>query len=191
MGYAFACLLVVMLVAGVVWWRRCCDVELRALQARCFAHPANAKSLAGLHLLLAEWKLDSAPSFEAFTAGDVRRMKRTIGQLYAPTDELFPLLRTPLPGRCLWKIDGCPVLVHPATGVIFGLRVGTYLCLLRLPEHEQALAEGAVWPRPPLPPLKDCDIAARFGTEWVVPNEASPAMRACCLAACEAAGRKA
>ncbi len=106
-----------------------------------------------------------------------------------PTDELFSL--QPLPARCLRKVHSCPALVHPETGVIFGLRVGTYLCLLRLPERDRgkALAEAAAWPRSPLASLRDCDVAARFGDDWVVPNEASPAIGKYYLAACGAAAR--
>ena len=48
MAHAFAISFAAVLAAGVVWWRLRPAKERRALQARCFAHPANAKVLAGL-----------------------------------------------------------------------------------------------------------------------------------------------
>ena len=74
--------------------------------------------------------------------------------------------------------------------MLFGLRIGTYLCLLRLPEDVRtgAQAENAVWPRSPLPAMKALDIAARFGIDWVIPNSASPNIGRCYLAAFNCAG---
>ena len=58
---------------------------------------------------------------------------------------LWSELAGSLPERCQWLVYGTPVLVHPASGVVFGLASGTSTYALRLPPEEraQALRAGA------------------------------------------------
>lgn len=163
-------------IIGWLWlaWRtRSARAEFLAqLHDRLKQIPANQKALAGLGELEQTWKLESADALRDFTASDLRKFRDTIGQLYAPKDELFPILTKPLPLPCLFWLSACPALIHPKSGVIFGFRIGTYLCVLRLPSpiREQALANNAAWLS--LPTSKDLDIAKLFGPDWVVPNNA-------------------
>ena len=78
-----------------------------------------------------------------------------------------------LPKSCQWVVFGTPVLVHPASGIIFGFAGGTYTYALRLPasERETALRAGAkrLWSYPAYPGL---DMKAStlnlddIGEEW-------------------------
>jgi hypothetical protein len=79
-----------------------------------------------------------------------------------------------LPEKCQWVVYGAPVLVHPASGVIFGFAGGTHTYALRLPPAERGLALQSgckrVWNYPAYPELKisasilDLD---EIGAEWV------------------------
>ncbi len=86
------------------------------------------------------------------------------------------MLKQPLPADCLYQVETCPTLVHPTTGVVFGMRIGTYLCLLRLSDEarERALADGAVWIKHPLLDKLKVDLASLLGPEWTMPNSAHP-----------------
>jgi len=46
-----------------------------------------------------------------------------------------------LPQRCRWVFWGGPSLVHPETGVVFGIGVGTIGIVFRLPPHVIASAD--------------------------------------------------
>jgi hypothetical protein len=52
-----------------------------------------------------------------------------------------------LPENCQWLVYGRPALVHPHSGVIFGIATGTSVLALRLPEskrHEVSVVESQV-----------------------------------------------
>lgn len=82
-------------------------------------------------------------------------------------DRLWREVPRSLPVDCRRVFLGCPVLVHPETGVVFGLAEGTHAYALRLPaaEHAEAIAGGAkhvhAYPQGPA-----FDLAA-LGPEWV------------------------
>jgi hypothetical protein len=42
-----------------------------------------------------------------------------------------------LPKSSKWVVYGCPVLIHPDSGVIFGFASGTHTLALRLPANER------------------------------------------------------
>jgi hypothetical protein len=137
----------------------------------CRNHPANARVLTAIQAFNEEHSIEATALLSALTRADVRHIESTIGQLEAPGTVLFPLLGDKLPEGCGCKVLSWPALVHPRTGVLFGIRLGTYLCLLRLaePARQEALAAGAVWLRNPVPALAHFD-PAQLGEGWVVPN---------------------
>ncbi len=163
-----------------------------------FEYSTNQAFLAGMRALQDEWKLVATDSLTKMTERDIRKLKQTLGQLHGPQEEIFPLFRwlgerlaEPLPLACLYKLRDCPVLIHPLTWTVFAIRIGTYLCLLRLPDavRSKAIAEGAVWTRFPTAPLKEIDLADRFGEEWVVPNTLHPGIKAFYVQAMQHAGQ--
>jgi hypothetical protein len=46
-----------------------------------------------------------------------------------------------MPQRCRWVFWGGPALVHPETGVVFAIGMGTIGIVLRLPPHVIASAD--------------------------------------------------
>jgi hypothetical protein len=161
------------------------------LAERFRTHPANEKVLAGIRTLLKEWKMPVGADLAALMPSDVAQLGKTIGQLDAPGGELFPLLKKPLPVACQYKVYSAPALVHPETAVLFGIRLGAYFPLLRLPEsaRKEALADGAVWAVNPLPAMKKYDLAELFGAEWVIPNVLHKAIEQYYQASFESAAR--
>lgn len=149
--------------------------------------PANESLLRGMAEYL-KWA-DEQPTIKPLSAATRRHFQQSIRQLYSPDDELFPLLKQPLAGASEYEIGSHAALVHQVTGVVFAIRVGSYLCLLRLPAEARAdaLRSGVAWAQSPLPTMK-VDIAATFGDEWVIPNPMSPQITAFYRAAWEAAG---
>ena len=149
--------------------------------------PSNEPLLRGMAEYL-KWA-DELPSIKPLSTATRRHFNQSIRQLYSPDDELFPLLRQPLAGASEYEIGSHAALVHQVTGVVFAIRVGTYLCMLRLPAEArtEALRAGAAWAQSPLPTMK-VDIAGTFGDEWVIPNQLSPRIGEFYSAACEAAG---
>ncbi len=102
---------------------------------------------------------------------------------------LWEELQAGLPEDCRAVFLGVPVLMHPRTGVVFGLAAGTHTYALRLPprEYAAALQAGAVrirhYPvRQPSFDLEDIGSGWLF-CEWYE-DEA-----AWCLGAYEYAGR--
>lgn len=180
--------LVLLLVVGWLFRRRK-GVSPVSFE-RVSRHPKNVRPLQGLQQLESLWQLSSRDAVRAVTAADERRLRKTVGQLSAPTDPLFPLTADPLLRPCLGWVSSSLAWVHPDTGIVFGLRIGTYLCLLRLPGpiRQQALAGSDAWERNPLPNLRGLDFAALFGPEWVVPNPLSARFAELCRAAHDAAG---
>jgi hypothetical protein len=49
--------------------------------------------------------------------------------------EIMWKLDDELPRRCRWVFWGCPALVHPDTGVVFAVGMGTIGHVIRLPPH--------------------------------------------------------
>lgn len=157
------------------------------LRRRFEAHVSNSDMLRGVRAFLKLPADTTACRLERWTRSDAKQERKTVAPLYAPADERFPILRASLPLRCLCRVGSCPALVHPRTGVLFGIRITPYLCLLRLPDaaRNEALHCGAAWSRNPLPALRDIDLAATFGPDWVVPNTLHSSFRCFYLAAFE------
>lgn len=82
-------------------------------------------------------------------------------------DRLWKEITRALPADCRAVFLGVPVLIHPETGVVFGLAEGTHAYALRLPprEHAEALAAGA--PRVHAYPSGPAFDLAELGPEWV------------------------
>src|SRR5262249_51654859 len=151
-------------------------------------NPANERALRGIRTLSRKWglgkytaetmKIEAPAGVTRLSPKDRQRMTDLLAGLHSPKDDIFPLrFARPSPVECAWLIDHCPAVVHPETGVIFGVRVGTYLSLLRLSGKARAaaLAAGAAWTKFPIPgPVGDVDLTALFGEEWVIPNLAHP-----------------
>jgi len=146
------------------------------LGRRFAAHPANAAVLAGLPAFV-DLAGDASIRPRPMTAADRRRLQATLGQLEV-SGPIYPLLPQAELAACVCLVGPSPALVHPGTGVLFGLRLGAYLPLLRLPDgvREEALRENAAWERCPLPALRDRDLSGSLGPEWVVPNVLHPAI---------------
>ncbi len=79
---------------------------------------------------------------------------------------LWDELTSELPEPCQWIIHSRPVLVHPASGIIFGYAEGTHAYALRVPPgvHQAALQGGASTIHAYPDSLLDL---ASFGPEWV------------------------
>lgn len=79
-----------------------------------------------------------------------------------------------LPTQCRWLLWGRPALVHPSTGVVFAVGVGSIGWAARLPEAILASATpeeaSAIIERPPAEPY---DIRAA-GPEWRFLLQAAP-----------------
>jgi hypothetical protein len=81
------------------WMRRVSWVP-DVMENRFVNHPANDKVLRGIRSLLREGQIDPLTPLSELTPIDRRNMKNTIGQLYAPPEEFYPLLKKPLPLPC-------------------------------------------------------------------------------------------
>jgi hypothetical protein len=98
-------------------------------------------------------------------------------------------LAASLPVDCRWIVHGVPALVHPRTGVLFGLAIGNRYCLrLTDADMECALQAGAStevgWSDG-----STLDLASQFGAGWVFGDWRQPAELKWCCAAYEALGR--
>lgn len=103
---------------------------------------------------------------------------------------LWGELAASLPVDCRWIVCGTPALVHPQTGVLFGVATGMSYCLrLTDADLESALQAGAktevTWSNG-----SSLDLASRFGPGWVFGNW-QPAELEWCRAEYEALGRAA
>lgn len=94
-----------------------------------------------------------------------------------------------LPVKCQWVVWGAPVLIHPASGVIFGFAGGTHTYALRLPpkERDAALTAGCrrVWEYRACPELNMTASTLsldEIGKEWVF-GQFQPREKEWCLAA--------
>lgn len=82
-------------------------------------------------------------------------------------ERFWDKLGSSLPVDCRWIVCGAPALVHPQTGVLFGVAIGMAYCL-RLTEAdlERALKAGAEtehrWSDG-----STLDLASQFGPGWV------------------------
>lgn len=83
-------------------------------------------------------------------------------------ERVWDVIGRTLPRDCRGLVVGRPALVHPVTGIVFGLAVGTQYCL-RLPDGLAAQAVGAgaktrtVWAGG-----KVFDTGLELGEDWVL-----------------------
>lgn len=126
-----------------------------------FQHPANAgiltrlrKSTSGTVLPNGAPEEHPDPYFRLGTHPDL-------------VARLWDEITISLPTRCQWIINNSPVLVHPASGIIFGYAGGTHTYALRLPSavRQEALEQGAK--RVHVYPGSTFDLDT-VGEEWVL-----------------------
>jgi hypothetical protein len=80
---------------------------------------------------------------------------------------LWEELATSLPVDCRWIVCGTPALVHPKTGVLFGVGIGMAYCLrLTDADMEGALQAGAST-QTKFSGGRTLDLASHFGPGWV------------------------
>lgn len=110
-------------------------------------------------------------------APDVCGPRRTLDDLALGTHPdlvgtLWDELDHALPKRCAWIVEGRPALVHPDSGVVFGLAFGTQPIVLRVeaarhPELASAMSEGAAGRSfagaPPFPASERSWVVAPYG----------------------------
>ena len=105
---------------------------------------------------------------ELMAPGDVARPYDTLGTHPDLVARLWDELGRGLPEDCRRIFCGTPVLMHPASGIVFAFAQGTHTYALRVPEPERtaALAAGAtrVVKYPGNQGSLDLDT---FGPEWV------------------------
>ena len=82
-------------------------------------------------------------------------------------DRLWKEIPRSLPVDCRRVFLGVPVLMHPGTGVVFGLAQGTHAYALRLPPRERAEALAAGATRVHAYPQGPAFDLAELGPEWV------------------------
>jgi hypothetical protein len=133
-----------------------------------FTHPANRTLVAYLEAR------DKGNRARELDPADAHDPYYTLGTHPEIVERLWDELGGRLPAKCGWILYGRPVLVHPRTGVVFGLAGGSLTYALRLPEAERtaAITAGAkiVHEYPAYPelnvPASTLDLAD-FGPEWV------------------------
>jgi hypothetical protein len=134
-----------------------------------FTHPANRKLVAYFQSRnegCLERELDPATVDDPYY---------TLGTHPEIVGRLWDELGGTLPVSCRWILFYRPVLVHPASGVVFGWAGGTLTYALRLPptEYDAAIRAGAktVHEYPAYPEINvrgsRLDLAD-FGPEWVL-----------------------
>jgi hypothetical protein len=80
---------------------------------------------------------------------------------------LWEELAASLPVDCRWIVCGTPALVHPQTGVLFGVCIGMAYCLrLTDADMERALQAGAST-QTKFSDGRTLDLASHFGPGWV------------------------
>jgi hypothetical protein len=78
---------------------------------------------------------------------------------------LWADLAASLPVDCRWIVYGTPALVHPQTGILFGVALGTMYCMrLAEADKESALKTGMETEHRAL------DLGSQFGSDWVFGN---------------------
>jgi hypothetical protein len=95
-------------------------------------HPANA-------LLIKYGKRELPTRIEQNPPDDVRQPYLSLGTHPDIVERLWDQLAVSLPEKCDWVLYGRPVLVRPATGIVFAWATG-HVYALRLPSDERALA---------------------------------------------------
>ena len=112
-----------------------------------FGHPANAGVLR--HLKGMQNESDLPKHTLSISPDDVEEPYFRLGTHPDVVTRLWDELTIFLPKRCTWVVYGTPVLVQPASGIIFGMGSGVPTYALRLPEQAQseAVRQGAktVW----------------------------------------------
>jgi hypothetical protein len=127
-----------------------------------FDHPANAGVLRYLEERAHETDAPASESPDSIPAVYLR-----LGTHPDLVEWLWVTMAGDLPVNCRWVVYRRPVLVHPHSGVLFGLAGGTHMYAWRLPEPERTEAvqagaarrfvvNGNLW----------LDLE-RFGPEWV------------------------
>lgn len=153
-----------------MWWIS------RARQGHFANHEGNRRLIEGLHSYLKTIGHVESIRLRPWTWWTAWKEKRRHQELEGPSVAPFPNDRLPFGNVCLCRVGPCPAWIRPTTSTVFGIRVGSYLNLLRLPEPQQSLAVefGAAWKACPLPALRSINIAETFGPDWVVPNRLHP-----------------
>jgi len=140
-----------------------------------FSHPANRAILAYLgDAVRLQRSVSVMKDRASCPPGKVKDPYLTLGADPELLERLWDDLGSILPIDCRWVVFGTPVLVHPASGVIFAFGGGTHTYAFRLPQRERAsaLAAGAVTVHqyPAYPELNIeasvLDLSA-IGEEWV------------------------
>ena len=133
-------------------------------------HPANRRIIA---YLSADTRQKPGAAPQASPA-DIKDPYYNLGTHPEIVERLWDELGGALPKNCRWVLYGTPVLVHHASGVVFGFAGGSSTYALRLPpaERASAIAAGAetIHHYPAYAELNieasSLDLA-RFGPEWV------------------------
>jgi hypothetical protein len=106
-----------------------------------FADPLNARVLAYLRK-----GFDPQHPENLSAPPTVYNLERnSLGTHPELADRLWRELTVTLPEPCAWVVYARPVLVHPASGIVFGFALGTHTYALKLdePELAQAVQLGA------------------------------------------------
>jgi len=145
------------------------DTNFRILQ------PGNAKVLVFLHLRRMEYTYlfpqKESPVFTSWNSGPDAYCDCACHP--DVVDYLWNQAGGNLPMDCRGFVHGSPVLVHPASGIIFGICAGT-LCFLRLPEelYLEALKTGAKT-YVEVKPTGNIDVNEDLGEGWILsPSDA-------------------
>lgn len=133
-----------------------------------FNHPANRRLVANFQ------SRNERGNLRELDPAKAEHPYYTLGTHPEIVERLWDELGGALPVSCRWILYGRPVLVHPASGVVFGFAGGTHTYGLRLPPRERAAAIEAgaktVHEYPAYPELKVAasrlDLA-EVGPEWV------------------------
>ena len=135
-----------------------------------FGHPANR----GLIAYLSAEGRQKADTRAQASPDDIADPYYDLGTHPDIVERLWNDLGGMLPKNCKWVLYGAPVLVHDASGVVFGFAGGSLTYALRLPPAERALAIAAgAETIHHYPAYAELNIAAskldltRFGPDWV------------------------
>ena len=104
-----------------------------------FGHPANRGIIAYLSADTRQ-KPDTKPQA---SPADIKDPYYNLGTHPEIVERLWDDLAGVLSKNCRWILYGTPVLVHHASGVVFGFAGGSQTYALRLPPPERAIAIAA------------------------------------------------